>query len=290
MQQSDTPNTHPKKRNATPPKLSVRSNDSSKSRSPNGKDHGYNECNGAAEEPSRLSSPTRSNSRSRTRGSRKNRSKHQIASENQQLAGDEDQLEIKREQQLRDAEKVLCGHEDLPDSEFSGEYDPSDESGAEDGDAGYHAQGREVRDQVLQERQQRKPQRQRQRPQDGSDTGVRAFNVRRADPDKRPMGVKLKRKDNSSSHDNPHAESQNSQPPSHEQDERQSRPQIPRIPGLSQAQGTEQSQEQGRSQSTEQGGSSSNDGKDVSIKFDLNMEIEILVKAKIKGEIMVTFM
>lgn len=234
---------------------------------------------------SNVSSGTSKSSRFRPRqGGRKNRSKRQIASENQQLAGAKDQAESDREeQQLRDAERELCGHNDLageehselPEDYYLSDSGRSGESRDNSEDEEYSGQGRKVRDEVRQERQHRKPQ--RRQPRQQSDTGMRHFNVRRADPSARPVKVERKTQQD---HDR---EAQPDQQSSHEQNAQQSR-RPPKIPGISLGEGRPV---QGQGEEQEQ---SPNAGKEVSIKFDLNMEIEILLKAKIKGEIMVTFL
>lgn len=280
MSQPSTPDSPPKRRNATPPKLAVRSKEN---KEPTTQTEGGKKCCNGCD------SVTSSPSRPRAAGSRKDRSKQQIAAENQQLGLDQDGLEIKRkERQLRAAEDELYGSEgmDQTHDEVPG-YDPSDESGPED--VGGHSdaaeeqevQGRDVRNQVRQEREQRKGK--RQQPH-GSETGVRAFNLRRIDSNQRPLGMKVKRKD--------HDESTTRQPSSGEQDVQNPLSHIPGLSSLAPEQYREDEEKTKKepSGSTEPSEPSPNAGKDVSIKFDLNMEIEILLKAKIKGEIMVTFM
>lgn len=198
--------------------------------------------------------------RRRARGGRKSKSKLHIASQQQQQeAGVSDD---QADQQLRDAERELYGYDDLPDSR-TGEQGEGQHCG-EDGSA------------FATEDYDQKQDEQR------SDTGIRAFNARRADPKGRqPVWMKVQRNsENAAAQDQNHHE-QRPQQQSSEQQEPPQQGRIPRISVKQAAPGQGDAKEGAQGQQQE---------KEVSIKFDLNLELELALKAKVKGEIMVTFL
>lgn len=241
--------------------------------------------NDAASSGASSGTSTPHSSRPRKLGGRKEKSKRQIASENQRVTDGQAQPECEQDeqQQLRKAERELYGPEylstDDTHSDSAADYYPSDSSrpgeGCGDDDGREHGgQGLQVRDQVRQERQddRKPPPRRRRQPRQQPETGVGAFRARRVDPGARPGGVKVARK----------SDNRRQSHHSHSETDRQYDDQEKRSPRGRRRQGKEQEQEQI--------GGSPNEGKEAVIKFDLNMEVEILLKAKIKGEIIVTFM
>lgn len=145
---------------------------------------------------------------------------------------------------------------------------------------------------------------QKQETSKPSDTGIRAFSIRQADPNGgNPVGIKLQKNDGNRSltpterDESVHTPESDKPSPSpstftssepREQGQEQGQqsaceqPRIPRIffqPTQTPAQGQQQS-----------GEPSLNQGKEVGIKLDLNLEVELFLKTKIKGEIMVTFL
>ena len=236
-----------------------------------------------------LGSSKSSRRRRRGRGGRKNRSKHHIASQQLQdeagLAGTPDGSQS---QQFQDAEKELYGYGgDLSDS-YQGERDEGerneeqhpDESGkasAEQGHPGHHHH--------QQEQQAKQP----------SKTGIRAFNVRRSDPKGgRPVGMRAQRnsKRTATQDHGGHDEG-----PSEQQiPEKQEQPQQPetqqtRIPRISVKQTPRQEPGHKPGQEDEKGPDQEEpQEKEFSIKIDLNLELVIAFKVKVKGEIMLTFL
>jgi hypothetical protein len=196
--------------------------------------------------------------RRRARGGRKSKSKIHIASQQQQEAGVSD---AQADQQLRDAERELYGYDDLPDSR-TGEQGKGQHLG-EDGRSAFATEDYE---------QKQDEQR--------SDTGIRAFNARRADPKGRqPVWMKVQRNsqnENAAINPKDRPQQQSSEPQEPSQQER-----IPRISVKQAAPGQGDANEGAQGQQQE---------KEVSIKFDLNLELELALKAKVKGEIMVTFL
>lgn len=228
-----------------------------------------------------LESSKSSRRRRRARGGgRKNRSKNHIASQQQ-----DDDLDANQTSQppLEDvAEKELYGYDDdLSDSHRSAQ--------------GQHSESHPENKQDQGQGQQAKP----------SDTGIRSFNIRRSDPNGgRPVGMKPQRKrkgKGKASQDHCAHCGQSTQPSTEAQAEGQesSLPEtLPRIPRISvkqnprQEPGHKPEQERGQEESREKGNDTGQEqqSKEFSIKIDLNLELEIAFKAKVKGEIMLTFL
>lgn len=215
-----------------------------------------------------LESSKSSRRRRRARGGgRKNKSKNHIASQQQQpdpLDGTQ-----KNEQQLLDdAEKELYGSE-----RDEGQHPDKAQPGH------HHEQEKE------------------KEAEQPSGTGIRAFNVRRSDPKGgRPVGMKPQRKSKTqrtASQDHcvhcgqPKQPSSERQEPSQPSQPSQSETQQTRIPRISLKQ---KSPRQGPEQEGEGAGQEEQQAKEFSIKLDLNLELEIAFKAKVKGEIMLTFL
>ncbi|RMJ28610.1 hypothetical protein PHISP_00467 [Aspergillus sp. HF37] len=199
--------------------------------------------------------------RRRARGGRKSRSKLHIASQHQQDAGVSD---TQADQQLRDAENELYGYDDLPGSR-TGEQDKGQNFGAD-----ASASGTEDYEQKQDEQQ--------------SDTGIRAFNARRADPKGRqPVWMKVQRNSENAAatQDQNHHEDR----PGQQSSKPQEPPQQGRFPRISVKQAAP-----GQGDAKEGSQGQQQQEKEVSIKFDLNLELELALKAKVKGEIMVTFL
>lgn len=196
--------------------------------------------------------------RRRARGGRKKKSQLQIVSEDEQNVardghGQSDGREQGRlqKEQLRDAERPLNGQADgasTSSATVRDEYQEDSQVRADHENARPMANGAG------------EPERARPKK---SDTGVKAFNIRKANPDGgRPIGPRV---------------------------------QMSGAGGQSSA-GEQSQQSQGGATTTQADSGETtqsghgNEEKNVSIKVDLNLEVEILLKAKIKGEVMLTFL
>lgn len=224
-----------------------------------------------------LESSKSSRRRRRARGGgRKNRSKNHIASQQQH-----DDLDGSQTIQppLEDvAEKELYGYDD-------------DLSGSHRNEQGQHPESHPEHKHEQEQGQKAKP----------SDTGIRSFNIRRSDPKGgRPVGMKpqRKRKGKDKAAQEHCAHCGQSKPPSSEGQESSLPETQPRIPRISVKQNPRQEpehkpgQERGREASEEEENDAEQEkqAKEFSIKIDLNLELEIAFKAKVKGEIMLTFL
>ncbi|TQB68698.1 hypothetical protein MPDQ_002902 [Monascus purpureus] len=278
------------------------------------------------------------------RGGRKNRSKRKIDAEGQQLAGEQGEHDYihehknrhqtsggKEGQQLWEAERALFGYvhplerdakryeapQTLSRSRTdSGSWSTTmyDDKNEEHKDVnGVVPQANHDRNEDQQKQKQPEPELEqepepqpelKQKTSKPSDTGIRAFSVRQADPNGgKPVGIKLQKNDDNRSPTpterdgsihTPESDKPSPSPSTFTSSEpreqgqgqgQQSAPEQPRIPRIF-FQPT-QTPAQGQQQSGEP---SLNQGKEVSIKLDLNLEVELLLKTKIKGEIMVTFL
>ena len=208
-------------------------------------------------------------------GGRKNRSKQHIALQQQQ-----DDLEGSQTSRppLEDVtEKELYGSDGDMSNSYRGEQEQ-------------HPEGHPEQEHEQEQSQQSKP----------SDTGIRSFNIRRSDPKGgRPVGMKpqIKRKGKRQTAQNhcSHCGQSKSSLEGQETSQPETQPRIPRI-SVKQNPREEPENKQGqegvRDTEQEEGNSKDQDGqaKEFSIKLDLNLELEIAFKAKVKGEIMLTFM
>lgn len=242
-----------------------------------------------------------SHRRRRPRGGRKPKKK--LRSVNEDALSPEDQARLE-EEQLREAERQLTGAVDEPAPLSASIQDERDEQEDYQGGAelqpetspqGYSVNG------VYEPEPQLAPQPEPKK----FETGIKAFNIRKADPSGgRPMGTRIQTRgiggqqqeqlqqqpqqpqQTQQQHNHPRHRRHHPQQQTHEQQQQpqgqkpQHQPQHHQqhIPPLSQTQAQTAQQSQG------------GESKEVSIKVDLNLEVEILLKAKIKGEIMITFL
>jgi hypothetical protein len=207
----------------------------------------------------------------RPRGGRKDRSKQQIESEekkmnqrlNQRL---NERLRVKRAGRFQTS-KDDADEQGQPDErdgrEWQDEQDEQDEGYPEEATTERHQRSKpraQVTDDEAAERTSH-----RKRP----DTGVRAFNIRKADPEGgKPVGF-------------PRATVREKRPS--EGSERWSRDRATSSPEREGREGREGRRETGERRE-------SDERKDVSIRIDLNLEVELLLKTKIKGDLTITFL
>ena len=278
---------------------------------PNGFEGTWDSSNANADTASNASFESNaSHRRRRARGGRKPKKLQSVIEDG---LSPEDQARLE-EEQLREAERQLIGavDESEPAPPSASIQDERDEQ--EDYQGGAELQPEmPVDDHAVNGIYEQESQPEPQPEPKKFETGIKAFNIRKADPSGgRPMGAKIhtrgiggqqqeqlqQQPQQQQQHHQQHPHQQHhhyqarqrrhhpqQQQQSHQQQQQHQTPQKPQhppqhpqqhIPPLSQTQAQPQTQ--------------GSESKEVSIKVDLNLEVEILLKAKIKGEIMITFL
>lgn len=236
------------------------------------------------------------NHHTRSKGGRKQRSKQEIYSETERLAA-----ENIFENGFQTEEHNEQWGNGNSQEQFGGSMNWA-ESMSGLGETGYSQQNEDHHQDETHSQTHSQKSRRRRKPRRSSGTGIRSFNVRQAEPGARPIGIKAQGKKNKpTATESSDRNSDSNQQSNNGEGQGTSQPgqKLPKIPGISikkkqpqqtQGQGQGKDNERDTQQQDQEQSGSSNEGNEFSIKLDLNVELEISFKAKIKGEVMITFL